>query len=48
LRRADSVVEAHNSADTVNMPAGNSMWRLSNAISWWRAKLRKAESEARD
>ena len=30
---ADSVVEAYNSADTVNMPAGNSMWRLSNAIS---------------
>jgi hypothetical protein len=26
---ADSVLEAYNSADTVNMPAGNSMWRLS-------------------
>jgi hypothetical protein len=24
----DSVVEAYNSADTVNMPAGNSMWRV--------------------
>ena len=23
---ADSVVEAYNSADTVNMPTGNSMW----------------------
>jgi len=31
---ADSVVEAYNSADTVNMTTGNSMWRLSNAISW--------------
>src|SRR5262245_4979147 len=31
---ADSVVEAYNSPNTVNMPAGNSMWRLSNAISW--------------
>ena len=31
---ADSVVEAYNSADTVNMPAGNTVWRLSNAISW--------------
>ena len=42
---ADSVVEAYNSADTVNMPAGNSMWRLSNAISWVAGKTEDAERE---
>ena len=40
---ADSVVEAYNSADSVNMPAGNSMWRLSNAISWVAGKTEDAE-----
>lgn len=40
---ADSVAEADNSADTVNMPAGNSMWRLSNAISWVAGKTEDAE-----
>ena len=40
---ADSVVEAYNSPDTVNMPAGNSMWRLSNAISWVAGKTEDAE-----
>jgi len=40
---ADSVAEAYNSADTVNMPAGNSMWRLSNAISWVAGKTEDAE-----
>jgi len=40
---ADSVVEAYNSADTVNMPAGNSMWRLSNAISWVAGKTGDTE-----
>ena len=40
---ADSVVEAYNSADNVNMPAGNSMWRLSNAISWVAGKTEDAE-----
>jgi hypothetical protein len=40
---ADSVVEAYNSADTVNMPVGNSMWRLSNAISWVAGKTEDAE-----
>jgi hypothetical protein len=40
---ADSVVEAYNSADTVNMPSGNSMWRLSNAISWVAGKTEDAE-----
>src|SRR6516162_1119490 len=40
---ADSVVEAYNSADTANMPAGNSMWRLSNAISWVGGKNEDAE-----
>ena len=40
---ADSVVEAYNSPDTVNMPAGNSMWRLSNAISWVAGETEDAE-----
>ena len=40
---ADSVVEAYNSADTVSMPAGNTMWRLSNAISWVAGKSEDAE-----
>ena len=40
---ADSVVDAYNSADTVNMPAGNSMWRLSNAVSWVASKTEDAE-----
>ena len=39
----DSVVEAYNSTDTVNMPPGNSMWRLSNAISWVAGKTQDAE-----
>jgi hypothetical protein len=39
---ADFVVEAYNSADTVNMPAGNSMWRLLNAISWVAGKTEHA------
>ena len=44
-RRIDSrpVVEAYNSADTVNMPAGNSIWRLSNAICWVAGKTEDAE-----
>ncbi|HEX8802366.1 MAG TPA: hypothetical protein VF772_27335 [Terriglobales bacterium] len=40
---ADSVVEAYNSADTVSMPAGNTMWRLSNAISWVAGETEDAE-----
>jgi hypothetical protein len=34
---------AYNSADTVNMPAGNSMWRPSNAVSWVAGKTEDAE-----
>lgn len=30
----EQVVEAFNSPDVQNMPAGNSRWRLSNALSW--------------
>ena len=30
----DDVIEAYNSPDTYNLPAGNTTWRLSNAISW--------------
>ncbi|HEX8801959.1 MAG TPA: hypothetical protein VF772_25275, partial [Terriglobales bacterium] len=40
---ADSVVEAYNSLDATNMPAGNTMWRLSNAISWVAGKTEDAE-----
>jgi len=40
---ADSVIEAYNSVDTLNMPAGNSMWRLSNAISWVAGKTEDPE-----
>ncbi|MFZ0707306.1 MAG: hypothetical protein WAM71_17030 [Candidatus Korobacteraceae bacterium] len=36
-------MEAYNSADTVNMPAANSMWRLSNAVSWVAGKTEDAE-----
>lgn len=31
---AEKVVEAFNSPDVENMPAGNTLWRWSNAISW--------------
>ena len=37
------MVEAYNSAHTVNMSVGNSMWRLSNAISWVAGKPEDAE-----
>ena len=40
---ADSVIEAYNSLDTVNMPAGNTIWRLSNAVSWVAGKTEDAE-----
>ena len=42
-QEADSVVDAYNSPDTFNMPAGNSIWRLSNAISWVAGKTEDAE-----
>jgi hypothetical protein len=31
---SDAVIDAYNSPDTHNLPAGNTVWRLSNAISW--------------
>ena len=31
---AEAVVQAFNSPDVENMPAGNTLWRWSNAISW--------------
>jgi len=40
---ADSVIEVYNSLDTVNMPSGNTMWRLSNAVSWVAGKTEDAE-----
>jgi len=45
---ADSVVKAYNSADTTNMPAGNSMWQLSNAIFWVGRQNRGCRAKARD
>jgi hypothetical protein len=30
----DTIVDAFNSPDVEMMPAGNTLWRLSNAISW--------------
>jgi hypothetical protein len=39
----DAVVEAYNSPDTYNLPAGNTQWRMSNAISWIAGKTEDAE-----
>jgi hypothetical protein len=40
---SDAVIEAYNSPDTYNLPAGNTTWRLSNAISWVAGKTEDAE-----
>ncbi|GGG86567.1 hypothetical protein [Edaphobacter dinghuensis] len=40
---ADAVIDAYNSPDTYNLPAGNSTWRLSNAISWIAGKTEETE-----
>jgi hypothetical protein len=34
---------AYNSPDTYNLPAGNTTWRLSNAISWIAGKTEDSE-----
>lgn len=39
----DAVIEAYNSPDTYNLPAGNTTWRLSNAISWIAGRTEDAE-----
>jgi len=39
----DAVIEAYNSPDTYNLPAGNTSWRLSNAISWVAGKTEDTE-----
>jgi hypothetical protein len=39
----EEVIEAYNSPDTYNLPAGNTSWRLSNAISWIAGKTEDAE-----
>jgi hypothetical protein len=39
----DDVIEAYNSPDTYNLPAGNTTWRLSNAISWVAGKTEDTE-----
>lgn len=38
-----SVTESFNSADVVNLPAGNTKWRLSNAISWVAGNMKNRE-----
>ena len=40
---SDAVIEAYNSPDTYNLPAGNTTWRLSNAISWIAGSTEDAE-----
>jgi hypothetical protein len=40
---SDAVIEAYDSPDTYNLPAGNTTWRLSNAISWVAGKTEDAE-----
>lgn len=40
---ADAVIDAYNSPDTYNLPAGNTTWRLSNAISWVAGQVEDAE-----
>lgn len=39
----NQVIEAYNSPDTYNLPAGNTTWRLSNAISWVAGKTEDTE-----
>jgi hypothetical protein len=40
---SDAVIEAYNSPDTYNLPAGNTTWRLSNAVSWIAGKTEDPE-----
>jgi hypothetical protein len=40
---SDAVIEAYNSPDTYNLPAGDTTWRLSNAISWVAGKTEDPE-----
>ncbi|MGF7183297.1 hypothetical protein [Tunturiibacter psychrotolerans] len=39
----DAVIDAYNSPDTYNLPAGSTTWRLSNAVSWVAGKTEDAE-----
>jgi hypothetical protein len=43
--RAQEVIDAYKSADIENIPAGNSVWRLSNAISWVAGKENDGEKK---
>jgi hypothetical protein len=38
-----SVVEAFESNDVINLPAGNTAWRASNAVSWIARNTQDAE-----
>jgi hypothetical protein len=42
---SDAVIEAYKSPDTYDLPAGNTTWRLSNAISWIAGSTEDAERE---
>src|ERR1700677_1637004 len=39
----DAVIDAYNSPDTYNLPAGGTTWRLSNAVSWVAGRTEDAE-----
>jgi hypothetical protein len=43
--RAQEVIDAYKSADIENIPVGNSVWRLSNAISWVAGKENDGEKK---
>jgi hypothetical protein len=43
--KAKEVIEAFNSADVVNMPPGQTKWRMSNAISWIAGKETDVEKK---
>jgi hypothetical protein len=45
IGKAQEVIDAFKSADIEMMPAGNSTWRLSNAISWIAGKEEDAEKK---
>jgi hypothetical protein len=43
LKIVESLARSRPNPEMVNMPAGNSMWRLSNAISWVAGTTEDAE-----
>ena len=45
IGKAQEIIDAYKSADIENLPAGNSVWRLSNAISWIAGKETDGEKK---